>query len=236
MLNTIVTEMLQKCCVAGCAKAAAIVDNGKLYCAAHALEREADQGRTDRRQRARQSPKCHDAQSSSAGVSDMKICNVLFLCTGNSARSILAEAILNKEGEGRFRAFSAGSFPKGAVHPQALKLLGEFGYSTAGYRSKGWDEFALASAPWLDFVFTVCDAAAGETCPIWPGRPMTAHWGIPDPAAAPAERQERAFRDAFFALQNRIRLFLTLPLTSIDEMSLRTKLREIGRTDDQSAA
>jgi protein-tyrosine-phosphatase len=165
-----------------------------------------------------------------------RIYNVLFLCTGNSARSILAEAILNKEGASRFRAFSAGSFPKGAVHPQALKLLGEIGYPTSGYRSKSWDEFALEEAPKLDFVFTVCDDAAGETCPVWPGKPMTAHWGIPDPAAAPPDRQERAFHDAFFALQNRIRLFLALPLTSIDEMSLQTKLREIGRTDSQSAA
>lgn len=162
--------------------------------------------------------------------------SVLFLCTGNSARSILAEAILNKEGAGRFRAFSAGSFPKGAVHPAALKLLGELGYPTDGYRSKSWDEFATQGAPPLDFVFTVCDNAAGETCPIWPGQPMTAHWGIPDPAAAGSDRQERVFRDAYYALQRRIQLFLCLPLDSIDEMSLQTKLREIGRTRGEDAA
>jgi protein-tyrosine-phosphatase len=173
---------------------------------------------------------------SAQGRGMSKTYNVLFLCTGNSARSILAEAILNQEGAGRFRAFSAGSFPKGQVHPGALRLLGELGYPTEGYRSKSWDEFALEGAPQLDFVFTVCDDAAGETCPVWPGKPMAAHWGIPDPAAASPERLERAFRDAFFALQNRIRLFLALPLASIDAMSLQTKLREIGRSGDQSAA
>jgi protein-tyrosine-phosphatase len=173
---------------------------------------------------------------SAQGRGMSKTYNVLFLCTGNSARSILAEAILNQEGAGRFRAFSAGSFPKGQVHPGALGLLGELGYPTDGYRSKSWDEFALEGAPQLDFVFTVCDDAAGETCPVWPGKPMAAHWGIPDPAAASPERLERAFRDAFFALQNRIRLFLALPLASIDAMSLQTKLREIGRSGDQSAA
>jgi protein-tyrosine-phosphatase len=162
--------------------------------------------------------------------------NVLFLCTGNSARSILAEAILNKEGAGRFRAFSAGSFPKGQVHPASLKLLGELGYSTGGFRSKSWDEFAAANAPLLDFVFTVCDDAAGETCPIWPGHPMTAHWGIPDPAAAPLEKQDRAFRDAYHVLQRRIGLFLSLPLGSIDAMSLQSKLREIGSRNDEHAA
>lgn len=162
--------------------------------------------------------------------------NVLFLCTGNSARSILAEAILNKEGDGRFLAFSAGSFPKGQVHPGSLKLLGELGYPIEGYRSKSWDEFAVGRAPPLDFVFTVCDDAAGETCPIWPGHPMTAHWGIPDPAAAEPERQDRAFRDAYFAMQRRIRLFLSLPLDSIDGMSLQSKLREIGRRNDEDAA
>jgi protein-tyrosine-phosphatase len=155
--------------------------------------------------------------------------NVLFLCTGNSARSILAEAILNKEGAGRFRAFSAGSFPKGEVHPAALHLLRELGYSTDGLRSKSWDEFAAAGAPQLDFIFTVCDNAAGETCPIWPGKPLTAHWGIPDPAAAPEEEQAQAFREAFFALQNRIRLFLGLPFESIDDFSLQSRIREIGK-------
>jgi len=165
-----------------------------------------------------------------------KTYNVLFLCTGNSARSILAEAILNKEGAGRFCAFSAGSFPKGQVHPGSLKLLGELGLPTEGYRSKSWDEFATPGAPPLDFVFTVCDDAAGEVCPTWPGQPMTAHWGIPDPAAAEPSKQDRAFRDAYFALQRRIQLFLSLPLESIDQMSLQTKLREIGRRNDENVA
>lgn len=162
--------------------------------------------------------------------------NVLFLCTGNSARSILAEAILNKDGAGRFKAFSAGSMPKGDVHPAALSLLSELGFPTEGYRSKSWDEFAVEGAPKLDFVFTVCDNAAGEVCPIWPGQPMTAHWGIEDPAAVEGDGQRQAFRNAFYALQRRIGLFLELPLQSIDEMSLQTKLREIGRTNDQNAA
>jgi protein-tyrosine-phosphatase len=166
----------------------------------------------------------------------MKAYNVLFLCTGNSARSILAEAILNKDGVGRFRAFSAGSHPKGEVHPAAVKLLGELGFATDGCRSKSWDEFAAEGAPPLDFVFTVCDNAAGEICPIWPGQPMTAHWGIEDPAAVQGEGQERAFRNAFFALQRRIGLFLSLPFESIDQLSLQTRLREIGRTNDQNAA
>jgi arsenate reductase len=165
-----------------------------------------------------------------------RIYNVLFLCTGNSARSILAEAILNKDGAGRFRAFSAGSQPKGQVHPAALRLLDELGFPTDGYRSKNWDEFAAPGAPPLDFVFTVCDNAAGETCPIWPGQPMTAHWGIEDPAAIEGDRQPRAFRDAYHALQRRIGLFLSLPIESIDELSLQTRLREIGRQADQHAA
>jgi len=162
--------------------------------------------------------------------------NVLFLCTGNSARSVLAESILRKDGVGRFQAFSAGSTPKGAVHPLALRTLESMDYPVDGMRSKSWLEFAAPDAPVMDFVFTVCDNAAGEVCPIWPGQPMTAHWGIPDPAAAPPEQQERAFVDAFFALQNRIRLFLALPIDSIDAMSLQTKLREIGRTQDENAA
>lgn len=166
----------------------------------------------------------------------MKTYNVLFLCTGNSARSILAEAELNRVGSGRFRAFSAGSFPKGQVHPEALKLLAELGYPTEGYRSKSWDEFSAEGAPDLDFVFTVCDDAAGEVCPVWPGQPMTAHWGIEDPAAVDGDRQPQAFRNAFYALQRRIGLFLALPLESIDELSLQTRLREIGRTGDQDAA
>ena len=160
--------------------------------------------------------------------------NVLFLCTGNSARSILAEAILNREGRGRFKAFSAGSHPKGEVHPMALKTLDEMGFPTEGYRSKNWEEFAAPGAPELNFVFTVCDNAAGEVCPVWPGQPMTAHWGIEDPAAVEGERQRQAFRDAFFFLQRRISLFLALPLESIDELSLQTKLREIGRTRDNT--
>lgn len=164
--------------------------------------------------------------------------NVLWLCTGNSARSILAEAILNREGRGQFKAYSAGSHPKGKVHPMALETLEEMGFRTDGYRSKDWNEFAAEGAPELNFVFTVCDNAAGEVCPAWPGQPMTAHWGIEDPAAVEGDEEvrRRAFRAAFFALQRRIGLFLALPLESIDELSLQTKLREIGRTSDQNAA
>jgi protein-tyrosine-phosphatase len=161
--------------------------------------------------------------------------NVLFLCTGNSARSILAEAILNREGAGRFRAFSAGSYPKGAVHPAALALLEELDFPTDGFRSKSWDEFSGPGAPPLDFVFTVCDNASGEVCPIWPGQPMTAHWGIEDPAAIEGEGQERAFWNACQALQRRIQLFLALPLEDIDELSLQNRLREIGNTADQGS-
>jgi protein-tyrosine-phosphatase len=166
----------------------------------------------------------------------MKTYNVLFLCTGNSARSILAEAILNKEGSGRFRAFSAGSYPKGAVHPAALSLLGDLGLPADGFRSKSWDEFAAPGSPPLDFVFTVCDNAAGEICPTWPGQPMTAHWGIEDPAAVEGSEQAQAFWIAYNQLRRRIELFLALPLESIDELSLQTRLREIGRNHDQSAA
>lgn len=162
--------------------------------------------------------------------------NVLFLCTGNSARSILAEAILSKDGAGRFRAFSAGSHPKGEVHPAALCLLDRLGYSADGFRSKSWDEFAAEGAPPLDFVFTVCDNAAGEVCPLWPGQPMTAHWGIEDPASVEGDGQDQAFLNAFYALQRRIGLFLALPLESIDELSLQTKLSEIGRIQGQDAA
>jgi arsenate reductase len=161
--------------------------------------------------------------------------NVLFLCTGNSARSILAEAVLNKDGSGRFQAYSAGSYPKGEVHPAALALLDNLGFPTDGYRSKSWEEFAVPGAPSLDFVFTVCDNAASEVCPIWPGQPMTAHWGIEDPAAVEGEGQEQAFRTAFFALQRRIGLFLALPLESIDELSLQSHLHQIGRTADSRA-
>ena len=158
--------------------------------------------------------------------------NVLFLCTGNSARSILAEAILNKAGAGRFRAFSAGSYPKGDVHAQAVRLLGDLGYPTEGLRSKSWDEFAADGAPQLNFIFTVCDNAAGETCPVWPGKPVTAHWGIEDPAAVESEGQPQAFRNAFHALQRRIGLFLALPLESIDDLALQSRLRAIGATAD----
>ena len=159
--------------------------------------------------------------------------NVLFLCTGNSARSIMAEAILNREGGERFRAFSAGSHPKGEVHPQALRILGQSHLPTEGYRSKDWTEFTASGAPPLDFVFTVCDNAAGETCPVWPGQPMTAHWGVEDPAAVLGEGQARAFTSAFLALKRRIELFLALPLDSIDEMSLQHRLRDIGKTADR---
>jgi arsenate reductase (thioredoxin) len=161
------------------------------------------------------------------------IYNVLFLCTGNSARSILAESILRKNGTGRFRAFSAGSTPKGAVHPLALRTLESMDYPTDGMRSKSWLEFAAPDAPVMDFVFTVCDNAAGESCPLWPGQPMTAHWGIEDPAAAEGTELERqaAFATAFRCLRNRIDAFVSLPLPSIDRLSLGTKLREIGRTD-----
>ena len=165
-----------------------------------------------------------------------KIFNVLFLCTGNSARSILAEAILNREGKDHFRAFSAGSYPKGQVHPAALTLLEELGYPIGGLRSKSWDEFAASGAPPLDFIFTVCDDAAGETCPLWPGHPVTAHWGIEDPAAVDGERQPKAFRSAYHALQRRIALFLSLPLGSMDAMSLQTRLQRIGACGGQDAA
>ena len=163
--------------------------------------------------------------------------NVLFLCTGNSARSILAECILNREGSGRFKAFSAGSHPKGQVHPFALELLKKTNHPTAGLRSKSWDEFAGADAPRLDFVFTVCDNAADEVCPIWPGQPMTAHWGVPDPAAAVGTDAERhlAFADAYRMLSNRISVFASLPLRSLDRLTLQKRLQEIGRTMPKSA-
>jgi arsenate reductase (thioredoxin) len=163
--------------------------------------------------------------------------NVLFLCTGNSARSILAECILNREGRGRFKAFSAGSHPKGQVHPFALDLLKKVNHPTAGLRSKSWNEFADPGAPTLDFVFTVCDNAASEVCPFWPGQPMTAHWGVPDPAAAEGSDAERhlAFADAYRMLTNRISVFTSLPLQSIDRLTLQGRLDEIGRTLPQSA-
>ncbi len=159
--------------------------------------------------------------------------NVLFLCTGNSARSVLAEALLNQMGEGRFRAFSAGSFPKGEVHPVALSVLHTLGLPAAGLRSKSWDEFAAPGAPKLDFIFTVCDNAAGETCPIWPGHPMTAHWGLPDPAAVGGSDAEQhvAFLDTVRMLRNRIALFLALPIEEIDRLALQRRLSAIGRTE-----
>ncbi len=159
------------------------------------------------------------------------IYNVLFLCTGNSARSILAESILNKLGEGKFRAFSAGSHPKGEVHPMALELLGKHGFPRDGLRSKSWDEFASPAGLRLDFVFTVCDKAAGEVCPYWPGQPMTAHWGIPDPAAVDGTDVQKnlAFREAFRSLETRIKIFLSLPIASIDKMRLQERLDAIGK-------
>jgi arsenate reductase len=163
--------------------------------------------------------------------------NVLFLCTGNSARSIMAEGILRKEGADRFNAFSAGSHPRGSVNPLAIKVLGSFDYPTDGYHSKSWDEFAAPGAPKMDFVFTVCDTAAGEVCPIWPGQPMTAHWGVEDPAAVEAAniQKEAAFVTAFKYLRNRIAIFTALPLRSLSAMALRTKLREIGEMEGASS-
>ena len=161
--------------------------------------------------------------------------NVLFLCTGNSARSILAEAMLNQQGLGRFRAWSAGSYPKGQVHPAAIALLEDLDFDTDDFRSKSWDEFSQPGAPQLDFVFTVCDNAAGEICPIWPGQPMTAHWGIEDPAAVEGEGQSQAFWNAYQQLQRRIQLFLALPLADIDELSLQNRLKDIGKTADQAS-
>ena len=160
-----------------------------------------------------------------------KTYNVLFLCTGNSARSILGEAIMNKLGEGRFRAWSAGSQPRGEVHPMALSVLNGLGFDTAGMRSKSWDEFAVPDAPQFDFIFTVCDNAAGGACPLWPGKPVSAHWGVPDPAAVEGtdEQQRKAFLDAAITLRRRIELFLSLPLQRLDAMSLQRELRDIGR-------
>jgi len=163
--------------------------------------------------------------------------NVLFLCTGNSARSIIAEAILNKTGRGKFRAFSAGSQPKGQVNPYTIQLLQGLGYDTSAFRSKSWVEFAKPGTPPLDFVFTVCDNAAGETCPVWPGQPMTAHWGVPDPAEAQGTDAEiaLAFKDAFRMLRQRIEIFTALPIASLDKLSLQRKLQDIGRLSDAVA-
>jgi arsenate reductase (thioredoxin) len=164
--------------------------------------------------------------------------NVLFLCTGNSARSILAECLLRQLGEGRFNAFSAGSFPKGEVHPLALRLLSEQACSTEGLRSKSWNEYAAPGAPVMDFVFTVCDQAAGEVCPVWPGQPITAHWGIPDPAAVVddgAGAQMLAFRDAFRMLERRIKLFVALPFAALDRLTLQGRVDAIGRLRPDTA-
>jgi protein-tyrosine-phosphatase len=163
--------------------------------------------------------------------------NVLFLCTGNSARSILAEALMNHWGGGRFRGYSAGSHPTGAVHPQALVLLREHHLPVAGLRSKSWQEFARADAPVMDFVFTVCDQAAGEVCPIWPGDPITAHWGIPDPAAVEGSEAARmaAFRDAYNRLDARIKLFVALPLDKLDRMAAKREAARIGRAGTDAA-
>lgn len=160
--------------------------------------------------------------------------NVLFLCTGNSARSILAEGLLNGLGGDRFQAYSAGSTPKGEIHPLALATLESYSLPTEGYRSKSWDEFASPGAPKMDFIITVCDNAAGEVCPVWPGHPMTAHWGVPDPAAHAGTQEERlkAFHDAARMLKRRIELFLCLPLDRLDAMSLQAELRGIGKSEE----
>jgi arsenate reductase (thioredoxin) len=162
--------------------------------------------------------------------------NVLFLCTGNSARSILAEAYLNAAGKGRFAAYSAGSHPGGVVNPYALELLAKNRIDTAGLRSKSWDEFAAPGAPVMDFVFTVCDQAAGEACPLWPGQPMTAHWGVDDPARVEGtdEEKRKAFVRAFSALATRINLFLNLPLAKLDRLALKKRLKEIGQSPSMS--
>ncbi|MEP3437247.1 MAG: arsenate reductase ArsC [Hoeflea sp.] len=163
-----------------------------------------------------------------------KVYNVLFLCTGNSARSIIAEAIMNRAGQGRFKAYSAGSQAKGEVHPYTLDLLRQLNYDTSFARSKNWDEFARPDAPHLDFVFTVCDNAANESCPVWPGQPMSAHWGVPDPAAAEGTEAEKrlAFSDAYRMMDARISIFTNLPLASIDQMALQKRLDAIGSARD----
>jgi arsenate reductase len=158
--------------------------------------------------------------------------SVLFLCTGNSARSILAESLLNHWGHGRFRGYSAGSFPKGQVHPMAVALLRQINLPTEGLRSKSWDEFAAPGAPPIDFIFTVCDNAANEVCPVWPGHPMSAHWGVGDPAAVGGTEEEKrtAFRKALLELENRIKLFINLPVATLDRMTLQRHIEAIGRT------
>jgi arsenate reductase (thioredoxin) len=164
--------------------------------------------------------------------------NILFLCTGNSARSILAEALMNHLGGGRFQAFSAGSMPKGEVNPHALPIVRSLGFRDSDFRSKPWDEFAAPDAPKLDFVITVCDNAAGEVCPVWPGQPITAHWGVPDPAAATGSEAEiaLAFREAARLLRNRIELLVALPTTKLDRLSLQERVRQIGETADNPSA
>jgi arsenate reductase len=161
--------------------------------------------------------------------------NVLFLCTGNSARSIMAEALLNKLGAGKFKAYSAGSFPHGMVNPHALTIVENLGFAASDFRSKSWDEFAAPSAPPLDFIFTVCDNAAGEVCPIWPGQPISAHWGVPDPAAVEGTETAKAiaFADTCRMLRNRIALFVELPLQSLDRTSLQNRLKDIGKAAEQ---
>jgi len=167
-----------------------------------------------------------------------KVYNVLFLCTGNSARSIMAECIMNREGKGRFMGFSAGSHPTGKVNPDALVLLKQFNYPTGELRSKNWDEFAAPDAPKLDFVFTVCDSAAGEVCPVWPGNPMTVHWGVPDPAAFEGSDAERHayFADIYGRLANRISIFCSLPFERLDRLSLQTRLHQIGEAEQESVS
>ena len=167
-----------------------------------------------------------------------QIYNVLFLCTGNSARSVLAESILRKDGRGRFQAFSAGSQPKGEINPFAIKVLESLDYPAGGLRSKSWQEFAVAGAPVMDFVFTVCDSAAGESCPVWPGQPMTAHWGIEDPASVEGTdiQKEAAFVTAFRYMKTRISLFTALPLSKIDKMALGSKLRDIGQGEGTTSS
>jgi protein-tyrosine-phosphatase len=165
-------------------------------------------------------------------MSAVRPLNVLFLCTGNSARSIMAEAIINRVGMGKFKGYSAGSMPTGKVHPMALELLNRLNYDTSNARSKSWEEFAAPGAPELDFVFTVCDNAANEVCPIWPGQPMSAHWGMPDPVAVEGDETQRAlaFADCYRMLNNRISIFTSLPLTSLDKLSLQRRLDDIGKT------
>ncbi|MEM9104777.1 MAG: arsenate reductase ArsC [Pseudomonadota bacterium] len=167
-----------------------------------------------------------------------RIHNVLFLCTGNSARSIIAEGILNREGMGRFKAYSAGSHPTGTPNPFAIELLRQMNHKTDFARSKSWDEFVSDGAPKMDFVFTVCDSAAAESCPVWPGQPMIAHWGVPDPAAFDGTDAEKhiAFADTYRMLSNRISIFVNLPMASIDRMALQERLSEIGRSENASAS